>query len=484
MAFLSMPFALFLGLVVAAFQLSPARWRPLVLLGASYAFYATWSPGYTLLLLGATLVAHQAALGVESRQTEAGKLRLAATAVAALALLLVGFKIARPIADWSTASSGVGSGGPALRILLPLGLSYYLFKLIGYVLDVHWETIRAERSLSRVALYASFFPQIVSGPIQRAGDFFDQLGRLDAPDPASVTAGLRRILLGLVKKLVIADRLAVLVDGVHARPGSFSSLELLLGAYLFAIQLYADFSGVTDIAIGLGQLLGIKGPENFDLPFLSRNVQEYWRRWHMSLTSWLVDYLFTPLRMALRNLGGFGLGLAILVNMLAIGLWHGVTWTYAMFGLLNGVYMVMSVFTSKRRDAFFGAHPVLANLRVVTGPIVTFHLVVLSLVLFRAESVASATTYLARLVPGLGSPGVPSMRLDFRLLQVSPKGLLVILGLYAATEFVNWAMRRPEWERRFEGSPRAYRWGFYYATILLTLALSHLGEQQFIYAQF
>jgi alginate O-acetyltransferase complex protein AlgI len=471
MAFLSMPFALFLGLIVAAFQFSPARWRPLLLLGASYAFYATWSPGHALLLFGVTLVAHQAALGVEGRKTETGKLRLAIAAVAALTMLLVGFKLARPIADWSAARSGVGSGGPALRILLPLGLSYYLFKLIGYVLDVHWETIRAERSLSRVALYASFFPQIVSGPIQRAGDFFDQLGALEPLDPSSVTAGLRRILLGLVKKLVIADRLAALVDSVHARPGSFSSLELVLGAYLFAIQLYADFSGVTDIAIGLGQLLGIKGPENFDLPFFSRNVQEYWRRWHMSLTSWLVDYLFTPLRMALRDLGGFGLALAILVNMLAIGLWHGVTWTYALFGLLNGVYVVVSVFTSRRRDAFFVSHPALARLRVVTGPIATFHLVVVSLIVFRADSLASATAYLP-------------MRLDFRLLQVTPQALLVILGLYTATEFVNWAMRRPEWERRFEGSPRAYRWGLYYVSILLALALGHLGEQQFIYAQF
>ncbi|MEI6226627.1 MAG: MBOAT family protein, partial [Deltaproteobacteria bacterium] len=147
MAFLSLPFALFLGGAVAVFQLSPARWRPLVLLGASIGFYATWSPGHTLLLLGVTLLAHQAAVGIEGRRTEAGKFRLAVTAVAALALLLVGFKLARPLADWYAAGSGAGSGGPALRFLLPLGLSYYLFKLIGYLLDVYWETIRAERSL-------------------------------------------------------------------------------------------------------------------------------------------------------------------------------------------------------------------------------------------------------------------------------------------------------------------------------------------------
>ena len=447
MSFLSAPFVLFLGVAVAAFELSPARFRPMVLLAASYVFYASNSLSSAFLLLGVTLVVHQAALAIERSRTERGKLRLVGAAVAALTLLLAGFK------------------------------------LVGYLLDVYWENLPAERSVVAVALYASFFPQIVSGPIQRAGTFFDQLGRTIEPQPASVEAGARRILFGLVKKIAVADRLAIVVDSIHAKPGAYSSLELLLGGYLFALQLYADFSGLTDIAIGLGQLFGFKGPENFDLPFFSRNLQEYWRRWHMSLTSWLGDYLFTPLRMALRDLGRLGLALAIIVNMVAIGLWHGMAWTYAAFGLLHGIFMVVSVLTLKRRDAFFGRHPLLSRVRRIAAPIVTFHLVVLALVVFRANSLGHAVEYLAHLIPAAGA-GIPFTRLDSRLLSFKPGLLLGVLVLAAITEFVNWAMRQPNWSRRFLAAPRVFRWALYYGIIFMVLTIGNSGQQKFIYAQF
>ncbi|HET6413606.1 MAG TPA: MBOAT family O-acyltransferase [Anaeromyxobacter sp.] len=483
MSFLSAPFVLFLGVAVAAFEVSPARFRPMVLLSASYVFYASNSPSSALLLLGVTLVVHRAALAIERSRTERGKLRLVGAAVAALTLLLAGFKLASALGPWFGPGRNRMPEGVALRVLVPLGLSYYIFKLIGYLLDVYWENLPAERSVVAVALYASFFPQIVSGPIQRAGTFFDQLGRTIEPQPASVEAGARRILFGLVKKIAVADRLAIVVDSIHAKPGAYSSLELLLGAYLFALQLYADFSGLTDIAIGLGQLFGFKGPENFELPFFSRNLQEYWRRWHMSLTSWLGDYLFTPLRMALRDLGRLGLALAIIVNMVAIGLWHGMAWTYAAFGLLHGIFMVVSVLTLKRRDAFFGRHPLLSRVRRIAAPIVTFHLVALALVVFRANSLGHALEYLAHLIPAAGA-GIPLTRLDPRLLSFKPGLLLGVLVLAAIIEFVNWAMRQPNWSQRFLAAPRAFRWALYYGIIFMVLTIGNSGQQKFIYAQF
>ena len=484
MSFLSAPFVVFLGVALAAFELSPARYRPVVLLAASYAFYASNSPSNALLLLAVTLAVHQVALAIERRRTEGGKLRLVGAAVAALTLLLAGFKLASALWPWVGASPVRASEGVALRVLVPLGLSYYIFKLIGYLLDVYWEKFPAERSVVALALYASFFPQIVTGPIERAGTFFDQLGRIAERHPASVEAGARRILFGLFKKIAVADRIAVVVDSVHAKPGVYSSLELLLGAYLFALQLYADFSGVTDIAIGLGQLFGVKGPENFDLPFYSRNLQEYWRRWHMSLTSWLADYLFTPLRMALRDLGKLGLALAILVNMVAIGVWHGMAWTYAAFGLLHGIFMVVSVLTLKRRDAFFRGHPVLSRVRAIAAPVVTFHLVVLALVVFRANSLGYALEYLAHLIPAAGAGGIPFTRLDFRLLNFKPGLLLGVLVLAAIMELVNWAMRQPNWSRPFLAAPKVFRWALYYGIIFLILAIGNSGQQKFIYAQF
>jgi D-alanyl-lipoteichoic acid acyltransferase DltB (MBOAT superfamily) len=272
------------------------------------------------------------------------------------------------------------------RLVVPLGLSYYIFRTIGYLLDVYWERTQAQRSFSSLVLYISFFPQIVSGPIQRGGDFFGQLQHWSSPDAEQFASGLRRILLGLFRKVVIADQFAELVAGVHSNPAAFSAVELLFAAYCYSFQLYLDFSGLTDMAIGIGLLFGIKGPENFDRPFLSRNIQEFWRRWHMSLTSWLSDYLFFPLGMSLRRFGTLGLSVAIMINMVAVGVWHGPTWTYLDFGILNGLLMIGSVLTLKRRETFFKRHAWPAGVRSFFSTLITFHLVVFTQIWFRANS--------------------------------------------------------------------------------------------------
>ena len=483
MSFLSAPFALFMAAALIAFQLAPARFRPLVLLIASYAFYATYSLSGALLLLTATVAVHQAALAIERRLTGGGGLRLVVIAVAVLTVLLTGFKLGSELFPAVGPNPDRVSGSIALQVLVPLGLSYYIFKLIGYLLDVYWEKLPAERSVVAVAVYASFFPQIVTGPIERAGNFFEQLGQTAQLNPALMVTGARRILFGLFKKILVADPLAGAVSAVHAHPATFSSLELLVAAYIFALQLYADFSGVTDMAIGLGQMFGIQGPENFNLPFFARNLQEYWRRWHMSLTTWLADYLFTPLRMALRNLGNVGLALAILINMVAIGVWHGMAWTYAAFGLLHGIFLVVSVLTLKKRNAFFKQHPLLSGVRAIAGPLITFHLVVLALIVFRAESLRHAVEYIVHLVSAAGS-GIPWSRVDFQLLKLKPDALLGVLVLAAIMEFVNWAARQPNWSQRFLGAPRAFRWACYYAIIFMIIGIGNSGQGKFIYAQF
>ncbi len=495
MSFLSPGFVLLVAVSAAAFRLSPAHGRRHVLLGASCLVYAVWDPLHLVLLLGLTLAVHRVALhtlplstasAVERRPGgEAPQKRpaLAVTAVVIVALLctLFAFKAAAGhLEAWRAAPAG-----PELIPLLaaPLGLSYYLFRLIGYLLDVYWQRMPAQPSFGSVALYAAFFPQIASGPIQRAGDFFSQLDRLAPPPPDLVAAGLRRILFGLVKKVAVADRLADLVAALHGDPSRYSSLELLVGAYAFAIQLYADFSGLTDIALGIGQLFGIRGPENFDRPFFAPNLQEYWRRWHMSLTSWLRDYLFTPLRMGLRHFGSAGLAAAVFANMLAVGIWHGASWTYAAFGAVHGVLLAASVLTLKRRNELFRGHPRLSRLRAVAGPLVTFHLVVLALVVFRASSVPEALQYLSRLVPRLHGE-VPAVRLSFALAGITPRSLLVIFATAAALEAIEWAGARPRWRRRFLEAPRLARWTLYYAGVAVLLLWGTFAAQKFIYAQF
>ena len=481
MSFLTIAFAAFVTITVIAVHAVPSRARPPVLLAASLAFYATHGLGYLAILIATTAATWYAALLIEQAAAEERKKTIMVSAVAALILLLCVFKLGGALAPSPKAAEAM-KVDVVWRFVLPLGLSYYLFKLVAYLLEVYWGTLPAQRNLVSVGVYAAFFPQIVSGPIQRPGDFFAQLARVGRVDPADLATGLRRILIGFFKKIAIADRLGPAVAAVYSAPEAHSPLELLFAAYAFAFQLYADFSGLTDIALGLGLLFGIRGPENFDLPFFARNLQEYWRRWHMSLTSWLADYLFTPLRLALRDFGQYGLAAAVFLNMVAVGVWHGFTGAYLAFGVFHGVALATSVLTLKRRDTFFKTRPALAAVRKLAAPLLTFHLVVLGLILFRAESVGHAVRYLSSIANGIMQPG--HSRLRFVVPDMPPKLLVSLFALLLCMEAVNYAMRTPVVSTRFVALPRGVRWAMYYGLIVLTLAYSRFGESGFIYGQF
>jgi D-alanyl-lipoteichoic acid acyltransferase DltB (MBOAT superfamily) len=476
MPFLSFPFALFLGLGLLAFYLSRPANRPVVLLVLCFAFYLTWSFVHAALLGAVTATVYATGLWIERQKTERRKQALCAAGVASLVVLLFAFKSA----NWLLNRFGSAS---VAAVAIPLGLSYYVFKMVGYLLDVYWEALPAQRNFTTFALYGAFFPQIVSGPIQRAESFFDQMERLKEPDPDQFIIGLRRILFGLFKKVVIADNLGALVATVFANPAEFSRLELLLGAYCFAIQLYADLSGLTDIAIGVGLLFGMRGPENFDMPFLAPNIQVFWRRWHMSLTTWLVDYLFTPLRMSLRNLGTAGLCLAIFINMAAIGLWHGLGPKFLVFGLVHGMFVTLSVLTLKRRNLVLQKWPMVIPVRAVAAPLLTFHMVVLSLVIFRAETLKAAEQYLELLLPGQHFTGIPAMRLDLGLLGTSPTALILCFLAFFTSEAVIWAAKHPFSGKLLQGVPAFWQTALYCAVAAVVLFLFK-GNVEFIYARF
>jgi alginate O-acetyltransferase complex protein AlgI len=481
-SFLSIAFAAFLACGLVIFYLAPLRHRPGVLLALSLAYYCTWSVWPTILLLGVAAIVYYAARLIEGSASQSRGLRLTTLTVTILLVVLVVFKCALALAAALHTSWDRPGFDAALWLGAPLGLSYYLFKLIGYLLDVYWGTLPARRDFTSVGLYAAFFPQIVSGPIQKAADFFTQLEGLGAADTALFVTGLRRILFGLFKKVVVADQLAVAVASVHTNTSAHSSLELLLGAYLFSLQMYADFSGLTDIAIGIGLLFGIRGPENFNRPYFAANLQDFWRRWHMSLTCWLTDYLFVPLRMSLRHLGTVGLALAIFINMVAIGVWHGPRWTYLVFGCINGVFMIVSALTLKPRNAYFRSRPQLSTLRTVLGTLVTFNLVVFTHVFFQAPDLPSALTYLGQLSHLLPHP-VPATRLDIQVFGPSAARLYeALLGL-AVMEWLNWAQSQPQWIGRFTGVRREVRWAAYYIVIAIVM-LTARGTTSFIYAKF
>ncbi|MCU1324800.1 MAG: hypothetical protein JWN34_170, partial [Bryobacterales bacterium] len=380
--------------------------------------YFTWLPRAAFLLAALTLIAFVAARWVErAKQRGDSHAGGAGTGVTILlATCLCAFKIAL-----LTPEKGIAG------MVMPLGISYYTFKLISYVLDVEWGKIPASSSLLEFAAYVAFFPQIVAGPIQRPGSFFADIDTR----PGSTAEALSRLAFGLIKKLLIADNLASLVNSIYSQVTSLSGAPLWVGFYLFPLQMYADFSGLTDIAIGIGLLFGIRGPENFNRPFTATSIGDFWRRWHMSLTSWLADYVFVPLRMATRRAGNLGLGISIAVNMTAIGLWHGLTWTYLVFGLLNAAFLVVDVLTGRTRTRFFKRHPEWNGIASALGWLLTFHLIMIAEVFFRARNLPDAIWFLGHLAAW---PFDSVGRLSVLIADAGVRGLAIGVAGYVVME--------------------------------------------------
>jgi D-alanyl-lipoteichoic acid acyltransferase DltB (MBOAT superfamily) len=286
------------------------------------------------------------------------------------------------------------------------------------------------------------------------------------------------VAFGLFKKVLVADRLGLVVDEVHRHLHGADSGAILVAVYAYPIQLYADFSGLTDIAIGMGRMVGIEGPPNFDSPFYAPNIQAFWRRWHMSLTNWLGDYVFAPLRMSLRKLGKIGLALSVCINMVAVGLWHKGTWNFVLFGVVNGVFLTVSLLTLRARDRFFLERPSLSSVRRVVGPLVTFHLIVLALVFARSESLPDAMYIFHHLVPA---------RLRDAVAECRHAGV-VTLSAIPVMEAVHLARRSGRLSPILDSLPTWIRWGAYYAAAIgIILGILQQGEDApgaFIYGQF
>jgi alginate O-acetyltransferase complex protein AlgI len=467
LSYTSFIFLVFLAVAAFLYRLCPIRWRPALLLVLSYVFYLTWAPTAVLLLAALTVLTF---FGARASGT-GGWIAPALTVL--LTACLAAFKIAL-----LTPSHGLAG------LVMPLGISIYTFKLISYVLDVHWGKIAPEKSLTRFAAYVSFFPQIVAGPIQRPDDFFSQL----PPSRVSLPAALPRMAWGFTKKLLIADNLAPAVNYVYAHVSSLQGVPLWIGFYLFPLQLYADFSGLTDIAIGAGRLFGVNGPENFDRPFTASSVSEYWRRWNMSFTNWLRDYVFMPLRMATRAAGNLGLAFSITVNMVAIGLWHGLTYGFLLFGLLHSGYLIAEAFTSRWRSRFFKRHNRWNAAGNFLGWLLTFHLVAFALVFFRSPRVSDAFWLLEHLSTEWANSAAA---LKSILAQLQPRILLIGLAGYAVLELGE--RYRPDlWIKNMgDSAPRWQRWSFYFVaamtlTVGLGLLLVHSGgaRSPFIYEIF
>jgi alginate O-acetyltransferase complex protein AlgI len=409
MLFCSQRFLVFFAAVFALYWALPGRRvRVWLLLGASFYFYACWNRWLALLICASTFADYWVARGIEASTAPGRRKLLLGASLAGNLGLLCYFKYANFFLgslEQALHAAGASVSLPVLRVILPVGISFYTFEAINYTVDVYRRKVLAERNLAHFLLFILFFPHLVAGPIVRARDFLPQVGRPKRWSWARAQLGAQFFLLGLLKKLAVADRMAAFVDPVFESPQSYGSSAVWLAVLAYALQIYCDFSGYTDMAIGCAHLLGYKLARNFDMPYLSCNVSEFWRRWHVSLSSWLRDYLFIPL-------GGsrgtkWHTARNLLLTMVLGGLWHGAAWTFVAWGALHGLLLV----AHRAFQQFCKARPRLDRLLLshpgtVVRVALTFAAVCACWVFFRATNFATALEVLGRL--GVPRDGLPS----------------------------------------------------------------------------
>ncbi|MEY2916979.1 MAG: alginate O-acetylation protein, partial [Bacteroidota bacterium] len=355
MVFTSLHFLFFFPLLAILYFITPAKYKLLLLLIASYFFYINVKPVYALLLAGVTLSTYCFTNLISKSKTESKKRAYMIINIILILLPLFYFKYFGSI-----------NGGlikllqnlnmqwplPEIKLLLPVGISFYTFMAIGYTVDVYNEEIEADKNITRVALFISFFPLTLSGPIERAKNMIPQFLQLRQPNYDMMAAGMKLMLWGYFMKLVVADRVAIYIDAVYENVAHHNGTSLLLATFLIPFQIYADLGGYSLIAIGTASILGFKVMQNFNRPFFAVSMADLWRRWHISLITWLTDYVYTPLSFSFRKYKLWGIILALMITFLISGIWHDASLTFIIWGLLQGVFLSIEALTNKKRIIF------------------------------------------------------------------------------------------------------------------------------------
>jgi alginate O-acetyltransferase complex protein AlgI len=475
MLFCSLQFLFFFTAVLLVYWLLP--WhevRVWLLLVASFYFYASWNKWLATIVCVTTAMDYVVALGMEKTPVAwRRKLLLTLSLVVNLGLLIY-FKYANfflQSLEEALRAAGATASLPVLKVILPIGISFYTFEAINYTVDVYRRRVSAERNFAHFMVFILFFPHLIAGPIVRAKDFLPQIKRRKRWSWPRLHLGAQLFLLGLFKKLAIADRMAQFADPVFADPRHYNSVAVWLAVLAYAIQIYCDFSGYTDMALGAAHMLGYKLAQNFNIPYVSANVSEFWRRWHISLSSWLRDYLFIPLggsrgstAKTYRNL---------MITMTLGGLWHGASWTFVAWGVLHGLLLIVH----RLFQDFCKVRPRLDRaLQSLPGTLcrigLTFLSVCVGWVFFRATTFGLAAQVLQRLVAfnrsgSVGPLGYWSMLLTFA----------VVIVCHLVRHFDLWR----KWQVRLPAPVL----GCSYATVLtVALLVAPAGSAPFIYFQF
>lgn len=395
MLFTSVIFFLFLAGSLLIYYLLPVAYRNYFLIAASILFYMYVKVTYVLIILFVIVVNYLIGIQIEKSASKKQQKRYLHLSLFVNLGLLIFFKYwdflignLFNFLGWFSIENPV----PILRIALPLGISYYIFQTIGYLVDIYRGSQKAEKNIFHFSLFMLFFPKLLVGPIERARGFLPQLKRNIYFDKENIVEGTKRIAWGLFKKLVVADRISIYQTIVVSNLEQQGGLTILFATILYTFQVYADFSGYTDIAIGTARLFGFNLMENFRRPLLAKSLSDFWRRWHISLSSWVNDYIFNPIAFKRREWGVWGVSYALLISFVVIGIWHGASWNYVLFGVLQALALIYETFTKKARRKISKKIPqfVYGSMSVLF----TFLFVSFSLIIFRTETFDGAMNIL------------------------------------------------------------------------------------------
>lgn len=478
MLFNSIDFAIFLPVVFLLYWFvanKSLKWQNILIIAASYLFYGWWDWRFLSLILFSTVVDYLVGIGL-SKTDELRKRRILLWTSISVNLGFLGFFkyynffLENFITAFSFFGSEISAG--SLNIILPVGISFYTFQTLSYTIDVYNKKLEPTRDFISLAAFVSFFPQLVAGPIERATNLLPQFNRPRTFSYSQSIDGMRQILWGLFKKIVIADNCAVHANYIFANSADMDGSMLLLGALFFTFQIYGDFSGYSDIAIGTARLFGFDLMRNFAFPYFSRDIAEFWRRWHISLSTWFRDYLYIPLGgsrggtwMKVRN---------TFIIFVVSGFWHGANWTFIVWGALNALYFLPLLLAKKNRQniEIVAQGKFLPTVREIGGMMITFWLTVLAWIFFRAENLTHAFSY----IDGIFSPTL------FLIPELAGmKAILLLVPLFLLFE---WFGREKEFAlAQVEGWNVYMRYIAYYL-LILAIFLFTGEQQQFIYFQF
>lgn len=484
MLFNSFHFLVFFIVVTSLYFAVPHNKRWLLLLISSCYFYMALVPIYIFILGFTIVIDYFAGIFIENAVGQRRKLFLIFSLVANIGVLAI-FKYYNFINEnFSFLLQGFGLTNPIpyLSLLLPIGLSFHTFQAMSYTIEVYRGNQKAERHFGIYSLYVMFYPQLVAGPIERPQNLLHQFREKFDFDYDRVTSGLRLMLWGLFKKVVIADRLAIVVDTVYNNPEQYNSLSLIIATVFFTFQIFCDFSGYSDMAIGAARIMGFKLMTNFDKPYQSKSVQEFWTRWHISLSSWFRDYLYITLGGNRVTIPRWYLN--IFIVFLVSGLWHGANWTFIVWGALHGFYLIFAIVTKNFRERVNKLFHL--NKLPLISVFTTFVLIAFAWIFFRAKSIASANYIISRMFTGIPDL-INNLKGHQRVIQdlgLKEGGLLLSLILILFLETVHYVQIKKNISEVFTQQPVYIRWVVYYGLVLAILVLGVFEDRQFIYFQF